>query len=73
MEFGLTKPLHELVALRSLSDGMAQIEAQHRERIKRGDDVGEADRDAAQLALTGIAKFFAAAGIEVKAHYSAAV
>ena len=62
----MTTGVQKLVALQGLADIMAQIEGQRRERIKRGDNPAEIDRDATQLSLTGIAGFFEAAGIESK-------
>jgi hypothetical protein len=62
----LTSGTHKLARLRALTDAMAQIEAQQKERFKRGDNPIEADRDAAQLALTCIAEFFLDAGIKTK-------
>ena len=56
--------LHKLAALRLLTESMAAIEANRRARVKRGDNVSEVDRDAAQSALTGIAAFFHEIGVE---------
>jgi len=43
---------------------MSEFEKQRRERIERGEDAVEADRDAAQLALTEMVAFFLDHGIE---------
>ena len=43
---------------------MSVIEAERQQRIKSGDDHAQADRDAAQLALTGLVTFLLKHGIE---------
>jgi len=43
---------------------MSELEKQRRDRIERGDNPAEADRDAAQLALTDVVAFFLDHGIE---------
>ena len=62
----MAKKQHTLAALRLLSDGMSKLEKQHQQRIERGDDPAEVDRDAAQLALTFVSTFFQDHGIEAK-------
>ena len=51
-------------ALRLLADDMSAIEAERRQRIEGGVDPAEADRGAAQLALTEVVSFFLEHGIE---------
>jgi hypothetical protein len=60
----LAKNQHKLAALRLLGEGMSQLERQHQQRIERGDDPAEVDRDTAQLALTSVSAFFLDHGIE---------
>jgi hypothetical protein len=43
---------------------MSELEKQRRDRLERGDNPGEADRDAAQLALTDVVTFFLDHGIQ---------
>jgi hypothetical protein len=62
----LAKTLHKLAALRLLSEGMGELEKQRLQRIERGDDAAEVDREAAQAALIGVATFFQDYGIEAK-------
>src|SRR5688572_5668783 len=62
----MAKQLHKLAALRLLSDRMSQLEKQRQQRIEHGGDQAEVDRDAAQLALTGLTEFFLDQGIESK-------
>jgi hypothetical protein len=45
---------------------MGELEKQHLQRIERGDDAAEVDREAAQAALIGVATFFQDYGIEAK-------
>jgi hypothetical protein len=59
-----TGKLHVLAALRLLQDQMRGYERERRQRIGRGDEPAEADRDAAQLALTAVVAFFLDYGIE---------
>jgi hypothetical protein len=60
----LAGKLNKLAGLRLLSDGMSHLERQHKERIDRGDNPAEVDREAAQAALTGVVTFFLDHGIE---------
>jgi hypothetical protein len=60
----VAEKLHKLASLRRLSGKMSEFEKQRRERIERGEDAVEADRDAAQLALTEMVAFFLDHGIE---------
>lgn len=57
---------HKLAALRRLNSGMAELERQRRQRIDRGEDAATVDRETAQVALTAVADFFHAYGIEAK-------
>src|SRR6266852_3815771 len=43
---------------------MGEIEKQRLQRVKRGDDPAEVNRDAAQLAMNGVVTFFLDYGIE---------
>jgi hypothetical protein len=54
----VAEKLHKLAALRRLRERMSELEKQRRDRLERGDNPGEADRDAAQLALTDVVTFF---------------
>jgi hypothetical protein len=54
----VAEKLHKLASLRRLSGKMSELEKQRRERIERGENAAEADRDAAQLALTELVAFF---------------
>src|SRR5215813_12759414 len=45
---------------------MAELERQRRQRIDRGEDAATVDRETAQVALTAVADFFHAYGIEAK-------
>jgi hypothetical protein len=56
----LTGKLHQLAALRLLSDGMGELEEHRRQRIERGDNLAEVDRETAQAALNGVVTFFLA-------------
>jgi hypothetical protein len=60
----LTTKLHKLAALRLLSDGLGQLEEQRQERIGRGDNPVEVDREVAQMALNGVVTFLLDLGIE---------
>jgi hypothetical protein len=60
----VAEKFHKLAALRRLSERMSEIEKQRRDRIERGDNPAEADRDAAQLALTDVVAFFLDHGIQ---------
>ena len=60
----MPKTQHKLAALRLLGEGMSQLEKQHQQRIERGDDPAEVDRDTAQLALNIVVTFFLDHGIE---------
>jgi hypothetical protein len=60
----MTTGVHKLAALRLLSQGMSRIERQRRQRIERGEDPAEVNRDAAQLALTRVVGFFQSYGID---------
>jgi hypothetical protein len=62
----LAKKQHKLAALRLLSDEMSELEKEHQQRIERGDDPAEADREAARMALTSVSTFFQDHGIEAK-------
>ena len=55
---------HKLAALRRLSERMSELEKQRRDRLEHGDNPAEADRDAAQLALTDVVAFFLDHGIQ---------
>jgi hypothetical protein len=59
-----TGRLHVLAALRLLQGQMRAYEGERQHRIGRGDEPAEADRDAAQLALTAVVAFFLDYGIE---------
>jgi hypothetical protein len=60
----LTTKLHKLAALRLLSDGLGQLEEQRQERIGRGDNPVEVDREVAQMAVNGVMTFLLDLGIE---------
>lgn len=60
----MAKQLDEVSTLRELGDAMMQIEKQRLQRVEGGTNPAEADRDAAQMALTGVAAFLASNGIE---------
>lgn len=54
----MAEKLHMLAALRQLGGRMSAIEKQRQQRIEDGENPAEADRDAAQLALTDVVTFF---------------
>jgi hypothetical protein len=54
------------VALRLLSDELSKLEKRHQERIERGDNPAEVDRQTAQSALNGVLAFFQDYDIEAK-------
>ena len=56
--------LTKLGALRLLADTLATIERRREQRIARGDDAAEVDRDTAQLALTAVVALCEGHGIE---------
>lgn len=56
--------MRELAALQLLSDGLGELEKQRQERIARGDNSSEVDREIAQMALTGVVTFCLDLGIE---------
>jgi hypothetical protein len=60
----LAGKLNKLAALRLLSDGMSQLERQHKERIERGENPADVDREIAQMALNGVVTLFMASSIE---------
>jgi hypothetical protein len=60
----VTKRLTKLGALRLLADTLATLERRREQRIARGDDAAEVDRDTAQLALTAVVAFCEGHGIE---------
>ena len=49
--------VHRLKQLRLLSEGLSRVERQHHQRIARGDNAAEADRETAQAALNGVVMF----------------
>ena len=53
-------------ALRLLAEDMRSIEAERQQRINSGDDHAQADRNAAQLALTELVTFLLKHGIELE-------
>ncbi len=57
---------HILAALRSLGDQMRKLEQQRQQRSGGSGNGAEADRDAAQMALTAVASFFLDHGIEAE-------
>jgi len=60
----VTDKPHKLAALRGLREKMMEFEKRRQACIELGDDPGEADRDAAQNALTAVVAFFLDFGIE---------
>jgi len=56
--------LTKLGALRLLGETLAAIERRREQRIARGDDTAEVDRETAQLALTAIVAFCEGHGIQ---------
>jgi hypothetical protein len=60
----LAEKLHKLAALRLLGDALGTLEEQHQQRIDRGDNPADVDRETAQAALTGVVTFFLELGIE---------
>jgi hypothetical protein len=60
----VTDKPHKLAALRGLSEQMTEFEKRRQVCIGLGNDPGEADRDAAQNALTAVVAFFLDFGIE---------
>jgi hypothetical protein len=55
---------HKLADLRLLADGMNLLERDRQKQISRGGDPAEANRTAAQLALTGVLELFQCHQIE---------
>jgi hypothetical protein len=62
----VTRRLHKLAALRLLGDALGKLEEQRQQRIDRGDNPADVDRETAQLALTAVVAFFLDYGIESK-------
>jgi hypothetical protein len=62
----LPRKSHKLAALRLLSYGLSKLEKRHQERIERGDNPAEVDRETAQSALNGVLAFFQDYDIEAK-------
>jgi hypothetical protein len=60
----LAGKLNEVAALRLLSDRMSQLERQHKERIERGGNPADVDREIAQMALTDVVTLFLDCSIE---------
>jgi hypothetical protein len=60
----VTRKLHKLAALRLLGDALGKLEEQRQQRIDRGDNPADVDRETAQAALTAVVAFFLDYGIE---------
>jgi hypothetical protein len=60
----LAHKLNKLAALRLLSDGMSGLERKHKERIERGENPADVDREIAQMALNGVVTLFLDCSIE---------
>jgi hypothetical protein len=56
----------KLAALRLLGDALGKLEEQSQQRIARGDNPADVDRETAQAALTAVVAFFLDYGIESK-------